>query len=352
MHNYRNTYVEINEKNIFKNIQKIIKKYNNYNYYIAVVKSSCYGHNNMHIIQKMIDAGCNYMAVATLEEALEIRKEYSNIPILCLGYIPVNYLNIAKNNNITITVNSLDYAKSLKDYKDLKIHLKINTGMNRLGINNKEELIKTYNILKENNFVEGIYTHLYEANNKDITTKQMDLFDSLLTDEMKKSIPIIHISASEGLVNYKKLDYVNGCRLGIIMYGFTSDKSLNLESTFSLYSEVVQINHLKKGDVVGYNGSYIAKDDEKIAVVSIGYADGIIRKNTGRFVYINEKAYPIIGNICMDMLFVKIDNDVHLYDRVIILKDIDHINEVSCYLDTIPYEVLCSVSNRVPRIII
>ena len=351
MHNYRNTYVEINSNNLFNNIKKIINKYNDYNYYIAVVKASCYGHNNLDIIQKIIDAGCNYLAVATLDEALEIRNIYKDIPIICLGIIPVGYLSVAKDNNITVTVNSFDYAKNL--IKGIKAHIKVNTGMNRLGINNKEELEETFKLLSNNDInIEGIYTHLYEANNKDITNKQIDLFDSLLTDEMKKNIPIIHISASEGLVNYKKLDYVNGCRLGIIMYGFTSDKSLNLESTFSLYSEVIQINNLKKGESVGYNGTYVAKEDEIIAVVSIGYADGIIRKNTGREVYINKKAYPIVGNICMDMLFVKIDNNVHLNDRVVILKDIDHINEVANYLDTIPYEVLCSVSNRVPRIII
>ncbi len=351
MHNYRNTYVEINSNNIFNNIKKIINKYNDYKYYIAVVKASCYGHNNLSIIQKMLDAGCNYLSVATLDEALEIRNVYKNIPILCLGVIPVEYLNIAKDNNITITVNSLEYAKTLTN--GIKVHIKVNTGMNRLGIINKEELEETFKLLNDKDIeIEGIYTHLYESSNKDITIKQINLFDSLLTDEMKKNIPIIHLSASEGIVNYKKLNYINGCRLGIIMYGFTSDKSLGLESTFSLYSEVIQINHLKKGDTVGYNGAYVATEDEDIAVVSIGYADGIIRKNTGREVYINKKAYPIVGNVCMDMLFVKIDNKVHLYDKVIMLKDINHINEVAKYLDTIPYEVLCSISSRVPRIVI
>ena len=134
------------------------------------------------------------------------------------------------------------------------------------------------------------------------------------------------------------------------MYGFTSDKDLNLKSTFSLHSRVIQINNLKKGDKVGYNGIYVAEGNEKIAVVPIGYADGVIRKNTGRDVYINDKRFPIVGNICMDMLFVKIDDSVKVNDEVVLLKDINHIEEVADYLETIPYEVMCLVSKRVPRI--
>ena len=138
----------------------------------------------------------------------------------------------------------------------------------------------------------------------------------------KGTIPIFHIAASETLVSYEKFDFVNGCRLGIIMYGFTENTALQLQSTFCLYSEIIQI----------------------------GYGDGIIRKNTGRNVYIHGKEYPIIGNICMDMLFVKIDDTVHIHDTVVLLKDIEHIEQVARYLDTIPYEVLCTIGKRVPRI--
>jgi len=135
------------------------------------------------------------------------------------------------------------------------------------------------------------------------------------------------------------------------MYGFTTNKDLELKSTIKLISEVIQINELKKGETVGYNGTYVAKEDgEKIAVISIGYADGVIRKNTGRNVYINNMEYQIVGNICMDMLFVKIDDSVKIYDKVYILKDIKHIEEVAKHLDTIPYEIICSIGKRIPRI--
>ena len=349
---YRNTYVQIDLQNIKENVQKIIKKYSNYKYYFGVVKADCYGHDDVKTVKAIIDGGCNYLCVATLEEALEIRKEIKDIPILCLGVILKDYIDVCKMKNITVTIPSLEYAKELKNenIENLKVHIKINTGMNRLGIKESEELKEVYKILeKKNANIEGVYTHIYEASDKQKYDIKIEKLEELLENIPKEKISIIHTSASEAMSNYNKIDDVNGCRLGIIMYGFTENKELDLKSTFSLKSQVIQINNLKPGETVGYNGKYIAKENEKIAVVSIGYADGILRKNTGRTVFINEKEYKIVGNICMDMLFVKVDDTVKLYDTVEILKDIEHIESVAKYLDTIPYEIMCSIGKRVPR---
>ena len=347
---YRDTYVEINTNNIEYNIKSIINQYNGYDYYFGVVKADCYGHNDA--IKSIISGGCNYLTVAILEEALKIREKYKEIPILCLGIIPKEYLNIAYNNNITITVNSLEYAKEVVDSKlDLKVHIKLNTGMNRLGIKDKQEFIDTFNLLDSNNInIEGIYTHIYNSSNKTDTLNQLSKYDQFINSIDKSKVKIFHTSASEALINYDKLPYINGCRLGLIMYGFTENKNLKLKSTFKLVSKIIQINKVSKGETVGYNGAYKTDKDTLIGVVQIGYADGIIRKNTGRFVYINNKPYKIVGNICMDMLFVEIDDTVKIGDEVVILKDNKHIEEVSDYLDTIPYEVLCSISKRVPRV--
>ena len=347
---YRDTFVKIDLDNIEYNVKSIINKYVGYDYYFGVVKADCYGHNEA--IKSIIDGGCNYLTVAILEETLKIREEYKDIPILCLGIIPKEYLNVAYENNITITVNSLEYAKEVVDSKlDLKVHIKLNTGMNRLGIKDKQEFIDTFNLLTKNNFnIEGIYTHIYNASNKIDTINQLNKYDLFINCIDKSKVKIFHTSASEALINYEKLSYINGCRLGLIMYGFTENKNLKLKSTFKLVSKIVQINKVSKNEAVGYNGAYKADKDTLIGVVQIGYADGIIRKNTGRYVYINDKKYKIVGNICMDMLFVEIDESVNIGDEVVILKDNKHIEEVSDYLDTIPYEVLCSVSKRVPRI--
>ena len=349
----RRTYTEINLTNITENVKKIIKKYNNYKYYFGVVKADSYGHDGLETVKAIIDGGCNYLAVATLEEGLIIRREIKDIPILCLGVVPCKYIDLCIKNEITVSITSLDYIKELAqtDCSNLKVHIKLNTGMNRLGISNIQELEEVNKIISEKNiYVEGIYTHIYNANNEKDYNKQIEKFKKMIEKIDTSKIKIIHISASEAIVNYKKPEFVNGCRLGIIMYGFTSNKELNLKSTFSLYSEVIQINNLNKGETVGYNGFYKAeKDNEKIAVVPIGYADGIIRKNTGRTVFINNKEYKIVGNICMDMLFVKVDDTVNIHDKVTILKNIEHIEKVAEHLETIPYEVMCSVGKRVPR---
>ncbi|MCF7627503.1 alanine racemase, partial [Holdemanella sp. SCCA2] len=235
----------------------------------------------------------------------------------------------------------------IKD-KCFTCHLKINTGMNRLGINSKEELNEVYKIIKNANItIEGIYTHIYKSSDKVLTEKQFKRFENITKDIDLNEFEIVHIPNSETITNYKKKDYVNGCRMGIIMYGFSNN--LNLESVFTLKSRIIEIKHIKKDDTVGYDGNYKATKDELIGIIPIGYADGIIRKNTGRYVYINNKQYQIVGNICMDMLFVLIDENVKLNDEVLIIKDNNHINEIANHLDTINYEVMCSISNRVNR---
>ena len=349
---YRNTYVEIDLKNINNNVKKIINQFNDYKYYFGVVKADCYGHNDIKVINEIINAGCNYLAVATLDEALEIREYLKDIPILCLGITPIEYMDECIKNNITITISNLEYLRNLLKINpnNLKVHIKLNTGMNRLGINNKEDFNTAYNLIKNSNLIlEGIYTHIYDAMNETSYNNQIKNFENISQDINLNDTLIVHISASDATINYKKPEYVNGCRLGIAMYGLSENDTLNLLPTFSLYSEVIQINDVEN-ETVGYSGNYFANGKQKIAVIPIGYADGIIRKNTGRHVYINNTKYEIVGNICMDMLFVKVDENVKVHDKVTIIKDINHIKEISKHLDTIPYEVLCSISKRVPRI--
>ena len=344
---YRNTKANIYLNNIKYNVNKIIETYNNYKYYIGVVKADSYGHNDYKVVKNIIDGGCNYLAVSSLDEALEIRKKF-NIPILCLGIINSNYIDICEKNNIDITVTNLKYLKKIKNY-ELNIHIKIDTGMNRLGVKDKEEFDSIIKEIKTSKLkLKGIYTHIYHASNKYNVDKQIEVFKNITSDIDLSKVDIIHIAQSDTLINYKKIDFCNGCRLGIIMYGLT-ENDLNLKNTIELVSEIIEIKQIKKDETIGYNGTYTAKKDELIGIVSIGYADGVNRKLKGSYIFINNKKYQIIGNICMDMLMVKIDNKVKLYDKVYIYKDINHIKYLSKYLKTIPYELICSVSKRVPR---
>lgn len=344
---YRNTYADIYLKNIENNVNKIINYYNNYKYYIGVVKADSYAHNGFEVIKSIIDGGCNYLAVSSLDEALTIREKF-NIPILCLGIINEQYMDICEKNNIDVTVTNLEYLNKIKNYH-LNVHIKIDTGMNRLGVKDKDEFNSMINIINNSNlYLKGIFTHIYDALNSNNTVDQINYFKNITSDINLNDIDIIHIAQSDTLINYPKIDFCNGCRLGIIMYGLTKN-NLNLESTISLYSEIIEIKKIKKGETVSYGANYKALNDELIGIVSIGYADGVNRKLTGAYVYINNKKYQIIGNICMDMLMIKIDDSVKLHDKVYIYKDIDHIMDLSNYLETIPYELICNISKRVPR---
>ena len=343
---YRNTYAKINLDNIKNNVKNIISNFTGYKYYIGVVKADTYGHNSKEVIKSIIDGGCNYLAVSSLDEAMEIRKEF-NIPILCLGIIDSKYIDICINNNIDITIPNINYFREIKD-KKVTAHIKIDTGMNRLGIKEKEELNEIFNTNTNIN-IKGIYTHIYEALDEENTNNQISKFKELTSDIDLNKIEMIHIAQSDTLINYPKIDITNGCRLGIIMYGLT-DSNLELLDTIELISEIIDIKKLKKDETVSYNGTYKATTDELIGIVSIGYADGVNRKLTGAYIYINDKKYRIIGNICMDMLMVKIDENVKVHDKVYIYKDINHIKYLSNYIETIPYELICNISKRVPRI--
>lgn len=341
----RQTYELINLKKLENNVKTIVNSSSDYKYHIAVVKANCYG-LGIKCVKSILLGGANYLAVSSLEEALKIRK-ITNTRILVLEPIDTKYIDKAHKNNITLTISSLEYLNKVKN-KEFTCHLKINTGMNRLGISSNKELNEVYKIIKDSNIkLEGIYTHIYKSSDKILTEKQFKCFESITKDIDLNEFEIIHIPNSETITNYKKKYYVNGCRMGIIMYGFSNN--LKLESVFTLKSKIIEIKHIKKGDTVGYDGNYKATKDELIGIVPIGYADGIIRKNTGRYVYINNNRYQIVGNICMDMLFVLIDENVKLNDEVLIIKDNNHINEIANYLDTINYEVMCDVSSRVER---
>lgn len=341
----RQTYEEINLKALESNVKSIISQSSEYKYHIGVVKANCYG-LGLKCIKSIIKGGANYLAVSSLEEALSIRK-ITKEKILILEPINPKYISLAKKNNITLTISSLEYLNNVKD-QEFTCHIKINTGMNRLGINSKEEFDEVYNIIMNSNItLEGIYTHIYKASDSKCTNNQFKKFEYITSDIDLNTIPIVHIPNSETIFNYKKKPYINGCRMGIIMYGFSNDIKLN--SVFSLISKVIEIKHIHSGDTVGYDGKYTASGDESIAVLPIGYADGILRHNSGRNVYINGKEYKIVGNICMDMLFVKVDDNIKVNDEAYIIKDNDHINQIASYLDTINYEVMCSISDRVVR---
>lgn len=384
---YRDTYIEVNLDLLKSNVKSIIENYPEYQYYIGVVKGNGYGHG-AYIINALIEQGINYLAVSSLEEAIELREMHSHIPILCLEPISIQYIELAYQNNITLTVSSLRYIdellKVLPNAKDLKIHIKVNTGMNRLGFKNRNDLEKGYEIIREKYTLEGIYTHLITTGISDpFWDKQIQTFKYLTEKIPLDEIPIVHIGRSITMVNHPKLEMCNGIRLGIIMYGFDqtpkplstwkgklkqykakwrikkyniSPTTLNckaiLEPAFSLYSRIIEIQEIEKGEHVGYGLGYTASEKERIAIVPIGYADGFNRNNTGRQVFIKNKKYTIIGSVNMGMIQIKVDSQIKEGDIVELMGKHIPIRYVASYLKTTPYECMCMLSDSLPRIYI
>jgi len=387
---YRKTYVEINLDNLNNNVKNIINYYNDYEYYFGVVKGNCYGHGTKYVVNELIASGINYLAVSSLEEALDVRNINKDIPIISLEPIDLEYIDICIKNNITITVHDYEYAKSLlnkKINKLLKVHLKVDSGMNRLGFKDKEELNEIYSELKEkkNILVEGIFSHFATLgiNDKD-WDNQLDKFREITSLINLLDIPIRHLYKSAAFINHKKIEFCNGIRLGIAMYGYYSplkysmkglknklrylkreyykkkynvsatniDLPIELKSAFKMYSQIIQIKKLKKGEFFGYGALYRAKKEEKIGIMAVGYDDGFLRSNKGRYVLINNKKYPLVGDICMGMSAVLIDDSVKNGDMVTLIGDDVSMKYVANYNNTSIYEVMCSIDKYVPRVYI
>ena len=377
----RKTYAYIDGNILENNIKEIKKKYPDYKYYIGVVKNNAY-HHGMKSVLDMIRGGINYFAVSSLEEALAVRK-YTDYPVLVLEPISLEFVDDAINNNITLTIESLEYTKELLKediYSELKVHLAVDSGMNRLGFQTRKELDEALKLLKENKkiVVEGLFTHFATSGVMDPHwDNQVKKFLSITKNIDFKEIPMVHLGRSLTLVNHPKLEYANAVRLGIIMYGFsqsrkegTSLKSklqrlkrrhyqkkyecsktflendLKLNTAMSLYTEVMSIRKVSPGDVVGYN-AYPVEEEGYILTLPIGYADGVT-KDYGE-VAIEKKRYKIVSD-CMDMIMVYSKNPIKVGTKVEIFGDTIPISSVTRKSGVNSYHLFNQISDRVIRI--
>lgn len=380
---YRKTYAKIDGKLLESNAKEIISKYKGYEYYIGVVKNNAYGHG-MKVVQNLIKGGINYLAVSSLEEALQVRKFALDTPILVLEPVDLDFVDDAISNKITLIVDSLDYLKNLHKIDlpyELKIHLKLDTGMNRLGIKSEKEVKEAIKIISKNDklFLEGIYAHFATTGVQDVYyDRQLENFKNMTKDIDLSSIPIVHLDRSLTLVTHEKIPFATGVRLGISLFGFSGSRKvgtgvkaklreakrrlflkkyhvsetilendLNLKTAFSLYSMVMSIRKVEKGEIVGYNASFKMKETGFIATIPIGYADGVT-KEFG-FVAIRKKKYPIVAD-AMDMLMVLVDENVKLKDKVEIFGDTISINEAKGKLNTNAQHLFTRITTRVPRV--
>lgn len=384
---YRKTYLEVNLDDLSNNVNNILTTYPNYKYYFGVVKGNAYGHGE-YIVNTLIESGINYIAVSSLEEAIAVRKYNQDIPILCLEPIDLEFIDDIIKYGVTLTIHDLEYFVNLNAMEldsIVKIHLKIDSGMNRLGLTNKEDVLTIIN-LAQNNIcikVEGIYTHMATLGRSDkFWDKQINKFKEITSLIDLNEIDIVHISGSCSLENHPKIEFTNGVRLGIMMYGFSSIpklgtglknklraikanlriKKLNISKTYNssnlklrpcinLYSSIVQVKKVKKSEFVGYGANYIAEEDIFVATVPIGYADGINKRQTGNTVVIRNKEYPIIGTISMGMISIKVDQTIEVGDLVKLIGQ-DNVKKWSSYIRTNVYELMTNINPLIPRVYI
>lgn len=355
----RQTYLEVNLSNFKHNINEI-KKLHKDKEIIPVIKANAYG---THINKRLdIINEFNIVAVAIVEEALYLRELGYKKDILVLNQPYIEEIEDIISNNITVGLSSIDFLKELiKQDKQVKIHIEVETGMNRTGFQSLDELLKT---LHNSNdiIVEGLYTHFSSADTDDeYTKKQINKFKeyyNILINEFP-NLKYIHTSASNGLVNYN-IDITNAIRPGIIMYGYPSyDEILNkidLKPTTKLITKISYLKEIPANESVSYNQTYKTNKITKIATIGIGYADGLRRSlsNKGN-VIINNTLCPIIGNVCMDSILVDVTHlqNVSIGDKVYIYdNELVTLEDIAKICNTINYEILSNISERVPRVYI
>lgn len=352
---YRDTWIEVDIDAIHQNLDYIQSQTDKK--CIAVLKANAYGHGDYAIAKAVLMHGIEMVAVAYLDEAISLRLQGYDKEILVLGYVRASDLNLVRENNITLTVPSLLWLENTineTSVENIRFHIKVDTGMNRLGVKNSEDCIKVLNLLKENHAIaDGIYTHFACADELDneMTSSQYELFKNIVNN-CNYPFPWIHCDNSSATLTCKH-SIANAVRIGLILYGSSplEEKKAHFTPAFSLYSSITNIKFVKKGEKIGYNATYTMKEDGYIATLPIGYADGFIRRNQGRFLYIEDTPCEIVGRVCMDQCMILCDKFYPLETKVEIIGKHINIYQMAEELNTIPYEVLCVFSDRIPRVI-
>lgn len=363
-------WIEINLENLEHNIKEIQKIISKKTKIMAVVKANAYGHGLVLISKKLNEIGIFNFAVSSLKEGIELRENGILGNILILGFTDYKNLEDVIKYDLIQTIIDYDYAKRIEKLdlsQKLKVHLKINTGMNRIGENYQNiEKIKEIFAIK-NIEILGLFTHLSvsdSSNLEDInfTKRQINNFFQVVNG--LKSIGYSnfssHIQSSYGILNYPELnlDYV---RIGIIMYGVHSEKNIktkvniNLKPVLTLKAKISSIHELDVNESISYGRTYITTSKIKVATVSIGYADGYPRSLSSKgIVLVNGKRRPILGRICMDQLIIDVTNmSIQVGDIVTLIGEDQDIKaeDVSYLANTISNELLSRLGNRLDRII-
>lgn len=374
----KRTWAEISIDSIIHNFNEIKSKVNEKSKICCVIKADGYGHGAAELANIYEELGADFFAVSNVDEGIEIRNSGCKQPIVILGYTPVADAKRLSDYDISQAVFSLEYAKSLSDECvkqncTCKIHIKVDTGMSRIGFMCQQfprddysikEILEACNL--PNLSLEGLFTHFCVSDEaeegREFTQRQYQNFiyvkDSLQSNGI--NIEYVHCSNSGAIEDYPDT-YCDMVRAGIILYGLSPSQKLcdklDLIPAMTLKTTVAYVKNLKKGSDISYGRTFTAPKDMKIATVPIGYADGYIRSNAkDGYMLVNGKKAKIVGRICMDqtMLDVTDIDDVKTGDEVIVFGTGKNgeptADTIAKNTDTINYEVVCLVGKRVPRI--
>lgn len=360
-------WVEVNLQNLKHNVEEIKRIIHPKCNFMAVVKANAYGHGLVKVSKYLNEIDIDNFAVATIDEAIELRDANVQGDILILGYTNINRLNDLVKYDLIQTVVNYDYAKELNKFeRSIRVNIKIDTGMHRLGeeYTNRESIDKIFNFKNLN--VESVFSHFYVSDSSDkediiCTEEQIEKFFDIVNYVRQKFNSNIkcHIQNSYGALNYPELE-CDFARIGIVMYGVKSslddrvETDIDLKPVLELKARVAVVRSVGENEAISYGRAYISSSNMKIATVTIGYADGVprnISQNNG-FVLVNNRQAPIIGRVCMDQMIIDVSNieSIEAGDVVTIIgKDNECevlAEEVSQSAGTITNELLSRLSNR------
>jgi alanine racemase len=363
---YRDTWAEIDLDAIYHNVSQLRNFLPNDIRIMAVVKANAYGHGDAQVAKTALEAGASYLAVAFLDEALALRKKGITAPILVLGASRPSDVHLAAKHQITLTVFQSDWVEQAADFykgtEQVRFHLKMDTGMGRLGIKEEAEAKRIIELIDSHPYflLEGVYTHFATADEIDTGyfSFQYQRFLQML-EWLPYKPPMIHCGNSATALRFPDKVF-NMVRFGISMYGLSPSPAIKpylpyeLKEAFSLHSRLVHVKKLQPGEKVSYGATYTAETEQWIGVVPIGYADGWLRKLQNFHVLVNGKKAPIVGRICMDQFMIRLPEPMPVGTKVTLIgqqgDEYISVDDVAQYLETINYEVPCIISYRVPRI--
>lgn len=359
-----NTHAQISLDAIKHNISEIRKLLALNVKFMAVVKANAYGHGSAAVSRAAVEAGADCLAVANLREALELREAGITHPILILTESPTSVMDEITQYNLTQTIYSFSEAKALSEEakrrkKTARVHIKIDTGMGRVGVPPSEAVAFITKVSSLPNLeLEGVFTHFAKAEDPhdNFTKDQFQKFEQVASKV--KKIPIKH-AANSAAVLFHPETHLDMVRVGLMMYGLyplgNSKRTINLKPALSFKSRITYLKKILAGTPISYGCTYVAPKDTTIATIPVGYADGFSRRlsNCGQ-VIIRGKRYPVVGSVTMDLTLVDVGNGkVEMGDEVVLIGEQNgqaiSVDEIAKLEDTISYEVVCSIGKRVPR---